>query len=192
MSSDMGADCRTSRENSQTPMMSRLVLDPIIFCVLLTIIPRPKLEPLRTTNCLTRRTRRWLCEFNYSPCFLTLTCYILRGGFAGELGEDFFGLRELGLDQEFGLTSLSIPRKLLRSRRDNAANAKYVQLSFNTTTTLNTSLLVPQKNHNSRTPRPLHLYPFTLPTSSRTLGYYIHSMLLKPERQILRQRALSQ
>lgn len=48
---------------------------------------------------------------------------LVMGGFAGELGEDFFGLRELGLDQEFGLTSLSIPRKLLRGRRDNAANA---------------------------------------------------------------------
>ncbi|CAE6418112.1 unnamed protein product [Rhizoctonia solani] len=48
---------------------------------------------------------------------------LVMGGFAGELGEDFFGLRELGLDQEFGLTSLSIPRKLLRTRRNNAANA---------------------------------------------------------------------
>ncbi|KAH7334716.1 hypothetical protein B0J17DRAFT_88252 [Rhizoctonia solani] len=48
---------------------------------------------------------------------------LVMGGFAGELGEDFFGLRELGLDQEFGLTSLSIPRKLLRSRRNNALNS---------------------------------------------------------------------
>ncbi|CAE6388165.1 unnamed protein product [Rhizoctonia solani] len=48
---------------------------------------------------------------------------LVMGGFAGELGEDFFGLRELGLEQEFGLTSLSIPRKLLRTRRNNAANA---------------------------------------------------------------------
>ncbi|CUA66995.1 Transcriptional activator spt7 [Schizosaccharomyces pombe 972h-] [Rhizoctonia solani] len=58
---------------------------------------------------------------------------LVMGGFAGELGEDFFGLRELGLDQEFGLTSLSIPRKLLRGRRNNAANAnatKEAQLPY--------------------------------------------------------------
>ncbi|CAE6473133.1 unnamed protein product [Rhizoctonia solani] len=58
---------------------------------------------------------------------------LVMGGFAGELGEDFFGLRELGLDQEFGLTSLSIPRKLLRGRRDNASNAnaaKEAQLPY--------------------------------------------------------------
>ncbi|KAJ1306021.1 hypothetical protein OPQ81_010735 [Rhizoctonia solani] len=47
---------------------------------------------------------------------------LVMGGFAGELGEDFFGLRELGLDQEFGLTSLSIPRKLLRTKKNNASN----------------------------------------------------------------------
>ncbi|KAG8684313.1 Transcriptional activator spt7 [Ceratobasidium sp. 395] len=45
------------------------------------------------------------------------------GGFTEELGEDFFGLRELGLERELGLTSLSIPKRLLRGRRDNAANA---------------------------------------------------------------------
>ncbi|GAB1523439.1 Transcriptional activator spt7 [Rhizoctonia solani] len=58
---------------------------------------------------------------------------LVMGGFAGELGEDFFGLRELGLEQEFGLTSLSIPRKLLRTRRNNAANsnaAKEPQLPY--------------------------------------------------------------
>ncbi|QRV84295.1 bromodomain associated protein [Ceratobasidium sp. AG-Ba] len=45
------------------------------------------------------------------------------GGFTEDLGEDFFGLRELGLEQEFGLKSLAIPKRLLRGRRDNAANA---------------------------------------------------------------------
>ncbi|KAG9086127.1 Transcriptional activator spt7, partial [Ceratobasidium sp. 370] len=45
------------------------------------------------------------------------------GGFTEELGEDFFGLRELGLERELGLTSLAIPKRLLRGRRDNSANA---------------------------------------------------------------------
>ncbi|KAF8608459.1 hypothetical protein BDV93DRAFT_487136 [Ceratobasidium sp. AG-I] len=48
---------------------------------------------------------------------------LVMGGFTEELGEDFLGLRELGLEKEFGLTSLSVPRKLLRGKRDNAANA---------------------------------------------------------------------
>lgn len=69
----------------------------------------------------------WLCEFqaqlNHTMHYTNRSC---RGGFTEELGEDFLGLRELGLEKEFGLTSLSVPRKLLRGRRDNAANAKYV------------------------------------------------------------------
>jgi transcriptional activator SPT7 len=32
----------------------------------------------------------------------------------------------MGLEAELGLTSLSVPKKLLRGRRDNAANARYI------------------------------------------------------------------
>lgn len=39
-----------------------------------------------------------------------------RGNFTEELGEDFFGLRELGLDKEFGMSSLSIPASLFHGR----------------------------------------------------------------------------
>lgn len=38
------------------------------------------------------------------------------GDFSEELGDDFFGFKELGLDQELGLTSLSVPLHLLQSR----------------------------------------------------------------------------
>lgn len=38
------------------------------------------------------------------------------GDFAEELGEDFFGFKELGLDAEFGGASLSVPLHLLKSR----------------------------------------------------------------------------
>jgi transcriptional activator SPT7 len=38
------------------------------------------------------------------------------GDFAEELGEDFFGFKALGLDSEFGMSSLSVPLHLLHSR----------------------------------------------------------------------------
>lgn len=39
-----------------------------------------------------------------------------RGEFASELGEDFWGLRELGLDAELGMGSLRIPSRLYHGR----------------------------------------------------------------------------
>jgi transcriptional activator SPT7 len=52
------------------------------------------------------------------------------GGFAEAFGEDFLGLKALGIADEFGLSSLSIPRKLLRMRkaRLDAERAKADQL----------------------------------------------------------------
>ncbi|KAF2399960.1 hypothetical protein EJ06DRAFT_477975 [Trichodelitschia bisporula] len=38
------------------------------------------------------------------------------GDFAEDIGEDFFGFKELGLDKEFGLASLSVPLHLLQNR----------------------------------------------------------------------------
>lgn len=54
------------------------------------------------------------------------------GDFAEDLGEDFFGFRELGLDREFGV-SISVPLHLLQNRMHNAyaaQNTKYVHLSY--------------------------------------------------------------
>ena len=51
------------------------------------------------------------------------------GDFAEELGEDFFGFRELGLEREFGLGSLSVPLHLLQSRmraQNQVQDPKYV------------------------------------------------------------------
>ncbi|KAI9694298.1 MAG: Transcriptional activator spt7 [Bogoriella megaspora] len=42
------------------------------------------------------------------------------GDFAGDVDEDFFGFKELGLDQEFGLESLSVPFHLLQNRMHSA------------------------------------------------------------------------
>ncbi|KZT72342.1 hypothetical protein DAEQUDRAFT_755185 [Daedalea quercina L-15889] len=43
------------------------------------------------------------------------------GNFADSFGEDFLGLRELGIAAEFGLQSLTIPKKLLKSKRQGQA-----------------------------------------------------------------------
>lgn len=53
------------------------------------------------------------------------------GDFAEDLDEDFFGFKELGLDKEFGLASLSVPLHLLQNRMHNAyqaQNTRYVTL----------------------------------------------------------------
>lgn len=39
-----------------------------------------------------------------------------RGNFADTLGDDFLGLRELGIAAEFGLSNLTIPKKLLKGK----------------------------------------------------------------------------
>ncbi|KAI9724980.1 MAG: hypothetical protein M1812_000256 [Candelaria pacifica] len=53
------------------------------------------------------------------------------GDFAEDLDEDFFGFKELGLDKEFGLASLSVPLHLLQNRMHNAYQAQ--NTSANTT-----------------------------------------------------------
>lgn len=55
------------------------------------------------------------------------------GDFAEDIDEDFFGFKELGLDREFGLATLSVPFHLLQNRMYNAAqsqNTRYVLSSF--------------------------------------------------------------
>ena len=44
----------------------------------------------------------------------------------GDIGEDIYGFRELGLDTEFGLKSLVVPKRLLRPKAKTAANDEYV------------------------------------------------------------------
>ncbi|GME76379.1 unnamed protein product [[Candida] boidinii] len=46
----------------------------------------------------------------------------LNGDFSNEIGEDFFGFRELGLEREFGLLTATIPFHLLHSRLNNSYN----------------------------------------------------------------------
>lgn len=54
------------------------------------------------------------------------------GDFAEDLGEDFFGFKDLGLDKELGLFTLGVPLHLLQNKLHNASasqNQTYVQLS---------------------------------------------------------------
>jgi transcriptional activator SPT7 len=63
------------------------------------------------------------------------------GDFAEDIGEDFFGFRELGLDKEFGV-SFSVPLHLLQNRMHNAyaaQNTKYVCLTVQGTISLTDS-----------------------------------------------------
>ncbi|KAF2087188.1 hypothetical protein K490DRAFT_42539 [Saccharata proteae CBS 121410] len=46
------------------------------------------------------------------------------GDFAEDIDEDFFGFKELGLDKEFGLASLSVPLHLLQNRMHSAYQAQ--------------------------------------------------------------------
>ncbi|KAF2813671.1 transcriptional activator spt7 [Mytilinidion resinicola] len=46
------------------------------------------------------------------------------GDFAEDIDEDFFGFKELGLDKEFGLASLSVPLHLLQNRMYNHAQSQ--------------------------------------------------------------------
>ncbi|KAF2851128.1 hypothetical protein T440DRAFT_517601 [Plenodomus tracheiphilus IPT5] len=59
------------------------------------------------------------------------------GDFAEDIGEDFFGFKELGLDREFGLT-FSVPLHLLQNRVHNA----YARQDNNAVTT--TGVLMPE------------------------------------------------
>ncbi|KDQ11985.1 hypothetical protein BOTBODRAFT_34839 [Botryobasidium botryosum FD-172 SS1] len=59
----------------------------------------------------------------------------MSGDFADTFGEDFLGLRALGLDKELGLQSLSVPTRLFRGKRQTAsvadgAASREVQLPF--------------------------------------------------------------
>lgn len=73
--------------------------------------PSPHLS--RDPYCLTRLL----------PTHLRETQTDASGDFAEDLGEDFLGLRELGIDKEFGLSSVSVPKSLFFGRRRRDPNA---------------------------------------------------------------------
>ena len=52
------------------------------------------------------------------------------GDFAEDIGDDFFGFKELGLDKEFGLDSLTVPLHLLQARIRNPAESQMYLFPF--------------------------------------------------------------
>lgn len=59
----------------------------------------------------------WQCMSLLSSLMHMLYLYSRSGDFADMLGEDYLGLRELGIAAEFGMSSLTIPKKLLKSKK---------------------------------------------------------------------------
>jgi transcriptional activator SPT7 len=48
------------------------------------------------------------------------------GEFADLLGEDYLGLRELGIAAEFGMSNLTIPKRLLKGKKGQNKPTAYV------------------------------------------------------------------
>ena len=78
------------------------------------------------------------------------------GDFAEDLGEDFFGFKELGLDKEFGLAGLSVPLHLLQNRMHHAyqaQNTRFVTTTYLFTADINNVAVPPPR---LQTPSPPH------------------------------------
>ncbi|MCJ1287821.1 Transcriptional activator spt7 [Xylographa opegraphella] len=86
------------------------------------------------------------------------------GDFAEELDEDFFGFKDLGLDKEFGLMSLSVPLHLLQNRMHNAYQAQ------------NTSATITASN---TFPPPLPYPPVTIESICQEIGLVQNFYLAK-------------
>ena len=106
------------------------------------------------------------------------------GDFAEELGEDFFGFRELGLDVEFGMGSLSVPLHLLQNRMhqaNQAQNPGYVsslspKIFFHKNTNISSSALSASATSFLPTPP---LQPLTLESLKSQIGLVQNFFLAK-------------
>lgn len=58
-----------------------------------------------------------MCVLSALIPFRNLLRFDYSGDFADALGEDYLGLRALGIAAEFGMSSLSIPKKLLKGKK---------------------------------------------------------------------------
>lgn len=65
------------------------------------------------------------------------------GDFAEDIDEDFFGFKELGLDREFGLATLSVPLHLLQNRMYSAAQSQNTKYATNPLTLIVTFRSLP-------------------------------------------------
>lgn len=58
-----------------------------------------------------------MCVYSFQKVDLLIGFFLRSGEFADVLGEDYLGLRALGIAAEFGLSNLSIPKKLLKGKK---------------------------------------------------------------------------
>lgn len=78
---------------------------------------------------MTRRIRQAFKEVTTAPVIEDEMMFnengemLLDGNFAEQLGEDFLGLRDMGIDQEHGLSSLTVPASVFYGRRKRTAYA---------------------------------------------------------------------
>lgn len=100
----------------------------------------------------------------------------LRGNFADSFGEDFLGLRALGIADEHGLSSLTVPKKLLRGKhKPKAGPAAYVSHSHHL---IFISQFISSSAKPSEPPPPFPPPPPFVPLDSKNLDAQIG--LLKP------------
>ena len=103
------------------------------------------------------------------------------GDFAEDIDEDFFGFKELGLDREFGLSTLSVPLHLLQNRMYIAAQSQSTRYAFVTKSSYSRSRLltspsaVPFK-HPPFSRHPLHMRVSLWTTCLGKLAWSRHSL----------------
>ena len=104
------------------------------------------------------------------------------GDFAEELGEDFFGFKDLGLDKEFNMASLSVPLHLLQNRMrsaNQAQNPRYVSKLFTFYKPILMSFSALSSTPLSDLPPPLPLTPVTINNIKNEIGLVQEFFLAK-------------
>lgn len=104
------------------------------------------------------------------------------GDFAEELGEDFFGFKDLGLDKEFNMASLSVPLHLLQNRMRSANQAQNPRYLSNILTSYRSILTVFSALSStplSDLPPPPPLTPITINNIKNEIGLVQEFFLAK-------------
>lgn len=104
------------------------------------------------------------------------------GDFAEELGEDFFGFKDLGLDKEFNMASLSVPLHLLQNRMrsaNQAQNPRYVSNLPTSCKPILTSSSALSSTPLSDLPPPQPLTPVTIHNIKNEIGLVQEFFLAK-------------
>jgi len=81
-------------------------------------------------RCTLRRRGRRVGRASQSPTFLSTTIsFLCSGTWADYTGEDVMGLKDSGIAAEFGLVSLTVPRRLWKPKKVAAAKQRSVRTS---------------------------------------------------------------